>query len=147
MKIKEVRLEHIAAGTNWKVVQEGEFDFDLPLEEWDIEQADEFDMEDTVAYSGVYVVGNIAIPLILVKEVQDMDYGGDYCQYVDGKWSQVGLVPNPDAPDGDEYIANPLPQDPSFDTDWDHRGWHRENFGKSISKIKWGQVREGDELY
>ena len=135
MKIKDIRPNEIAAGKNWKVIDD-DFDYDLPLEEWDIEEADEFDMEDTIAYSAVYTVGDAVIPLILIKEVQDMDYGGDYCEYVNGKWSQVGLVPKPDLPVGDEYIANPLAHDPSFDADWDYRGWHKEQFRNIAHRIK-----------
>ena len=136
MKIKDVTLSEISSGINWKVLVDDEFDFDLPLEDWDIEDTAEFERYDTIAYSAVYVVENNATPLILIKEVQGIDYGGDYCEYINGKWRQLGLEPDPNAPVGQEYIANPLDQDPSFDApDWDHRGWHRENFRKFVIKL------------
>ena len=136
MKIKDVALSEIASGKNWKIVLDDEFDFDLPLEEWMIEDAAEFSVDDMVAYSAVYVVENNFTPLILIKDVQGIDYGGDYCEYLNGKWRQLGLEPDPDALPGIEYIANPLEEDPSFDApDWDQRGWHRQNFRKFAEKI------------
>ena len=52
--------------------------------------------------------------MVVVKEVGYADYWGDACEFVKGKWRQVGLTPNPDAPVGQAYVANSLPIDPSL---------------------------------
>ena len=62
MKIKDVTLSEISSGINWKFLVDDEFDFDLPLEDWDIEDTAEFEMDDTIAYSAVYVVENNVTP-------------------------------------------------------------------------------------
>lgn len=114
MKIKEILLDDIRKGSNWKLTCV-ENELDLPVEEWSIEHCDHFNLEDNIVYSGISVTDSGEVKaLVLVKEVGYADYGGDYCELVDGKWRQVGLVPNPNAPHGREFIANPLDDDPSF---------------------------------
>ena len=51
-------------------------------------------------------------PIVMIKEVGSA--GWDYCEYVVGRWRQMGLKPNPDAPLTHEYIASPLDDDPEF---------------------------------
>jgi hypothetical protein len=54
----------------------------------------------------------IVEPIVMIKEVGSA--GWDYCEYVDGRWRQTGINPNPDAPLGHEYLASPLDDDPEF---------------------------------
>jgi hypothetical protein len=134
-KIKDVSIEEIKQGQNWKVyVPE---DPNLPLEEWEIEVAEVFLPEDNIAYSAIFVEDGAekVKPLIQIKEVGYLDYGGDYCEWVDGKWQQLGLTPNPNASSGKDYVANPLTNDPSFDADWDYRKDHSDNFKKWVVKL------------
>ena len=106
------------------------------MEEWRIEPAEPLQSDDHAVYAAVYVLENGAVePLLLVKEVSSPEYGGDYCEYVDGRWRQLGLVPNPDAPIGTEYIANPHPDDPSFCGQYDHASQAR-NFALHVVNMR-----------
>jgi hypothetical protein len=137
MKIKDITLDDIRKGRNWRVtsVEHGAFP-DVPLEELAIEEAEEFESEDMIVYSTIFVTDSGHVkPLVTIKEVQTPEYGGDSCEFVDGRWRQAGLEPNPNAPPGTEYFANPLKQDPSFDSDDDDRKWHREGFKKFIALL------------
>lgn len=99
------------------------------MEEWGpLIEAVTFSKEDRIVYSGLtaYRSGWVK-PIVLWKQVGDMDYGGDYCEFVDGVWRQVGLNPNPNAELGDSYIANPLSIDDSFSDD-EYREYHRQRF-------------------
>ena len=92
---------------------------------------DFFNDEDSVVYSGVFVTdAGEATALVLIKTVGWADYGGDYCEFVGGRWRQVGLVPNPAAPSGREFFAKPLSEDPSFNAGptIDLRKEHRDGF-------------------
>ncbi len=132
--IKDISLEEIKRGSNWKATYPE--DPDAPFEDCLVEETIDFKPEDTIAYSVISVTEDEQVkPLIQIKEVVYLDYGGDYCEWIDGKWRQLGLVPNPNAPISQEYVANPLDIDPSFDADHDYRAWHRDNFKKYISKI------------
>jgi hypothetical protein len=114
MKIKEISLDQIRRGSNWKLTCI-EDELHLPVEEWSIESCELFKDEDSIVYSGIFVTeaGEVSA-LVLIKTVGSMDYGGDYCEFVGGRWRQVGLSPNPNAPSGREFFANPLDDDPSF---------------------------------
>ena len=139
MQIKDITLDDIRQGKNWKVVlpEDGSFPDDIPLEGLTVEEAAEFEPEDYVVYSTIFVTNAGAVKaLVMIKTVEDMDYGGDYCEFVDGRWRQLGLEPNPNAPFGEEYIADPLEQDPSFVSEDDYRKAHREGFKKNISLLK-----------
>jgi hypothetical protein len=137
MRIRDIQIADIVAGKNWKVGNTNEFDWENErLEALPIVEAVEFEPEDEIVYSGVYVTLNgVVEPMVLIKAVEDSGYGGDYCEFVDGRWQQVGLVPNPDAPLGTEYIANPLEQDESFNSDHDYRAYHRNGFHKNAFKL------------
>ncbi len=147
LRIRDLTIDDIRSGQNWRVTDPeklAEAGETFNLEDVHIAKAESFSRKDTVAYSGVYVTesGHVS-PLVLIKEVGDVEYGGDYCEIHAGKWRQVGLVPNPQAPDGTEYIANPLDQDPSFNTmdneKDDYRAAHREGFKKW--SVKLGRTR------
>jgi hypothetical protein len=138
MIIKDITLSDIRSGINWKLVNvDCDLDDDLPMENWSIEPCNSFTSNDTIVYSGVSVTDKgIATPLICIREVQDLDYGGDYCEYVHGNWRQVGLQPNPNAPHSEEFNANPLPEDPSFESPThDYREYHRNGFHKWVLQI------------
>lgn len=138
MRIKDITLDDIRGGKNWKVVlpEDGVFPEAIPLEEVAAEEADEFGPGDYIAYSSIFVTGAGEVkPLVMIKLVADLDYGGDYCEFVDGRWRQLGLEPDPHAPSGEEYVANPLEQDPSFVSEDDYRKAHREGFKKYISLL------------
>jgi hypothetical protein len=132
MRIKDITRDDIRQGKNWKLaaLHNGTFP-DVPLEELSIEEAEVFQPDDHVVYSTIFVTdaGEVQ-PRVVIKVVSDMDYAGDCCELVDGRWRQAGLVPDPDAPFGNEYFANPLEQDPSFESDDDYRQWHRDGFRK-----------------
>ena len=137
MKIKEIDLKQIRDGTRWRLAKE--VDFEEPMEEWSIVDADRFSAEDEVVYSGVAVLETgIVYPLVMVKEVGSGDYGGDYCEYRKGRWRQLGLEIEPDAPNQQVYIADPLPQDPSFHdgSGPESRAWNTENFRRFVVRIE-----------
>src|SRR5687768_3622654 len=138
MQIKDITIEDIRQGKNWKAQSAEDFGWeDNPLEDLSIVEATEFEPDDTVIYSllVVYDEGEVK-PLVQIKQVQDLDYGGDFCEFVNGKWQQLGLVPNPNAPLGTEYVANPLEQDGSFiSDDDDYRAYHRAGFRKFASHL------------
>jgi len=139
MQIKDITIEDIRQGKNWKAQSPEDFWWqDNPLEDLSIVEATEFEPEDTIIYSVIYVIGDGEVkPLVQIKQVQDLDYGGDFCEIVNGKWQQLGLVPNPNAPLSTEYVANPLEQDESFiSDDHDYRAYHRAGFKKFAPKLK-----------
>ncbi len=134
-KIKDITLEEIKSGKNWKYYPP--IDFSIPMEEWEIEDVDSFEESDHIVYS-VILVGrdsNKIEAAVCLKVVGDYDYGGDFCIYENGEWYQAGLKLDPNAELVDEYFANPLEQDNSFYADWDYRGDHRENFKRLSSNL------------
>ncbi len=137
MKIKDIKLEDVAAGKNWKV-RDGSGTFEVDLSgsarvefiQLEIEEAEEFTEDDYIVYSGIFLADSgRALPLLLVKRVGDFDYGGDYCEIHEGRWRKLGLEPNPDAEFGFEFFASPLEEDPSFASDQDElRAENRHQF-------------------
>jgi len=130
-QIKDLTLADIRAGTNWLLAEpDSLFDPGAPVEDWRILPAASFSQDDEIVYSALTVTdAGVVTPLVLIKRVGDLDYGGDYCELVDGRWRQVGLNANPSAPPSQEYVANPLLQDSSFHApDRDYRAEHREGF-------------------
>lgn len=136
MRIKDIKLTEVKRGLNWRLVgTDNKRWFDEPMEEWEIEPAAPLQTSDYAVYSGVFVLENGQVqPLLLIKEVSSPEYGGDYCEYVDGKWRQLGLVPNPNAPFGTEYIANAHPEDPSYVEESGHE-WHASNFALHVGNM------------
>ena len=101
----------------------------------------EFNSQELAVYSGLLVLSDKQVlKTICVKEVGDLDYGGDYCVFIDGSWKVLG----PDIGIGgeieEEYFANPLENDPSFDSlDHDYREAHRAEFRQHRSGIQDGR--------
>jgi hypothetical protein len=137
VQIKDIRLSDVARGLNWRLIEtDQEGWWDKPMEKWQVERAEPLRTTDHAVYSGVYVLANGQVePLLLLKEVSSIEYGGDYCEYVDGKWRQVGLEPNPDAPIEIEYFANPPADDPSFIGECDH-AWHAKNLAAYVGTMR-----------
>jgi len=107
------------------------------MEEWDgVREAGPLEPVDTVIYSGVNVFeGGEIRPILMLKVLGDVEYGGDYCEYVGGRWRQVGRTRDPDARPSQEYISHPSLQDPSFDAvDHDYRKWHQDGFAAHVVK-------------
>lgn len=138
MKIRDISLDEIRKGKNWKLVDPRELLGELALEDVSIAESEQFGPEDYVVYSAIFATDSgEAQPRVMIKEVGSLEHGGDECELVAGKWQQVGLVPNPNAPFGNEYFANPLAEDPSFDVDeeTDERSYHREKFQEWSAKL------------
>ena len=124
MRICALTPEHVRIGGAWLIpnLDEELLEHRMPLEQLSIIEQEDEDIEnltdeDNVAYVGLSVTDSGRVtPLVLVREIGP-ESGGDYCECVDGKWRQVGLVPNPDAEICRVYFRQPLPQDPGFDSD------------------------------
>ena len=116
MRIRDLTLEDIRSAKTWRLCAE-DYPEDLPLEELGpLEPCEAFGLEDTVVYAGLMTYpGGPSRALVLIRTVGELDFGGDYCEFVEGKWRQLGLVPDPDSLFCEEYIGNPLSNDPSFD--------------------------------
>ena len=140
MKIRDIRIRDILAGKNWRFIPPESDDWlTLAMEEWGpIEESTEFQPDDTIVYSGLVVYSNDrVVPIVCLKEVQYLDYGGDYCELIDGHWRQIGSNPDPKAELGCEYIAYPLESDPSFDSpNNDFRQYHRKGFQQHVSNLQ-----------
>ena len=73
---------------------------------------------------------------VCIKEVQDADIGGDYCEFLGGHWHQIGLNPDPNRGVGHEFIASPLESAPSFDSaNNDFREYNRKGFQQYANKL------------
>ena len=133
MRIADITVADILARKNWQLAESAvQACLELPLEEWGpLTEVAAFAPDDHVVYSGLMVYPGRVIPVVCLREVQYLDYGGEYCEFVEGAWRQVGLVPNPNADIVDTFIADPLPNDPSFDApDHDERQYQRDGFAR-----------------
>ena len=146
LKMCDLTVDNIRSGQNWKVSDPEEllqvqFGEGLMLEDVRIEETRSFAADDMIVYSTIFVTEDGRVRAgVMIKNVNAIEPGGDYCEIHDGKWREVGLVPNPNAPQGTEYVANPLEEDPSFDT-MDNtidnfREDNRVGFRKWASKLK-----------
>lgn len=137
MRISEITLEQVRLGSVWKLVDPEEM-FERPLQELEIESAQPSSEDEYVVYSSLFVTDDGAVsPWLLVRRVGDPGYGGSYLEMKDGRWRQLGLEPDPDAPFGKEYVANPLEVDPSFDSPDDRaRDSHRSGFREWVVRIQ-----------
>ena len=176
MKIKDITLDDIRCGKNWRVINIEKFTSEsLKMEELEIEPLENYGPEDTLVYSGLsvylkelgeprsgflnWLLGKlrrrkdcrfapdtpkdledgmvpVVCPLVMVKEVQET--GWDYCEYLGGRWQQLGLKPNRDAPLSQEYFADPVPEDEEFDVCGDRgpiRDEHRKGFTNWIEYL------------
>lgn len=153
MRIKDITIEHVRCGRNWRVLNpEAIVAAGFQMENLEIEPLADYVPSDTLVYAGVCVYlkdlgeprsgwlnrlmgrarrrqncqfppedpkdlapGTVPVvkALVMVKEVRES--GWDYCEYVDGRWRQVGLKPNPDCSLCEEYFADPAEEDPQFD--------------------------------
>jgi hypothetical protein len=137
MQIRDITMADIRAGKNWRLEPSDDRRFDAPMEQWGpLIETNQFAVEDVIVYSGVvaYRSGRVKA-IVQIKTVGDIDYGGDYCEFIGGEWRQVGLVPNPNAEAGEEFIASPLSFDPSFSSD-DYREHHQRGFVNHVGKLK-----------
>jgi hypothetical protein len=137
MQIKDITIDDIRLGKNWKVLSPNTVNWGMVLlEELFIVEIEKLGQQDVIVYSAVFVEdGGKTKPVLMIKRVEDLNYGGDYCELVNGEWRQVGLVPNPNAAFGTEYIADPLEQDESFANDEDCRAYHRNGFKKFVTNL------------
>ncbi|WP_440223584.1 hypothetical protein ACQQ2N_21290 [Dokdonella sp. MW10] len=143
MKIADISLADIRAGSNWRVTTPEPVDDDLPLEALDIELLGAYRPEDRVVYAGLKVHlalegepdGDARPAATCIHAPEDPaelradqravvrpllmikcveDTGWDYCEFASQGWRQVGLVRNPNPPFTHEYFADPLPDDAEF---------------------------------
>lgn len=136
-KIKDITLEEIISGKNWKLVT-SDHENDLEIVDMFIEGTNNFNEDDFVVYSAILpLINGEAIPLVQIKEVGSSEYGGDFAVYLNGKWGTLGPNFKPDIEVSNiTYIANPLDIDPMFEVNLESKEWHRENFRKMIDHIK-----------
>lgn len=136
MRIKDIVLDDVAQGKNWRLVGSPADRSSQPMEEWAIEPAPDLHAGDDAVYSTIYVRDDGEVePRLLIKEVASPEWSGDICEFADGSWRQAGLVPNPDAPFGQDYVANPHPEDPSFIEAYDHAS-QATNFTRHVSRMR-----------
>jgi hypothetical protein len=133
-RIADLTPTDIRGGSVWRVVW-GDWKPDDPLETVHVAPLGRVDEEDEIAYAALSVTEDgVVTPLVLIKEAGTPDYGGDYLEFVDGRWRQVGLEPNPDAPPQQEYVAHPLDEDPSFGGH-EYREAHRVGFRQWATRL------------
>jgi hypothetical protein len=136
LRIGDITLADIRVGKRWRWNPPPDRPVGMPMPEWGpLTETKYFTGDDWIVYSGlaVYPTGEVRA-MVQVKIVCDSSYGGDCCEFVDGQWQQVGLVPNPDARFRKEFFASPLSSDPSF-VDDDIRDEHRQGFLRHVGKI------------
>ena len=112
------------AGKNWKVFTEDtvfwlgeEESGETSIEDLRIQPGESFSEEDYVVYSGIIVGDSGRVqPMLLIKRVGDLDYGGDYLELHGGEWRQLGMYGDLTMEPGSEYVAQPLKEDRSFDS-------------------------------
>ena len=119
MRIKDIKVAAVFAGKNW-LLTDGS-DLSSNIIDWEIAEASVFTKNDTIVYSGIEVFkSGVVRPLILVREVGDLEWWGDSCSYVNGKWQAPSQ--SDEWIDGlGEYIAMPLQNDPSFMGEYSHQ--------------------------
>ncbi len=124
MRIRDIGIRDVAAGMNWRLID----DFLPSIVEWEVEECTDFQLADTIVYSGltVFETGEVR-PILLVREVGSYEWWGDTCEQVNGAWRELEQVIV--RPLSEEYIAAPLPMDPSFMCEYSHEK-QREGFLK-----------------
>lgn len=114
MKIRDVRIDDIVAGRNWRLKDDSEPN----MVDWEIAPCSDSRAGDTVVYSAlaVFETGEVR-PLLLIREVDTYEWWGDTCEYVDRFWRELGRV---DEWNAMAYVASPLNRDPSFMGEYSH---------------------------
>lgn len=154
MRIADITLAEVLNGRNWRVTEpepkpsdtaslddferweKAYWQWKQRMDRWEIEAADAHNLQDRIVYSGVVVSRDGAVsPILLIRSIEELDFGGDYLQLVSGEWRPLGEAPKPDAPPVEEYIANPLRADRSF-ADVEYRQWHRTNFRQWAARLR-----------
>jgi hypothetical protein len=135
MRLRDVKIEDVSAGTNWRLKDSRP----ERMVDWEVEQSSEFGPTDSVVYSGVTVYANGEVrPILLVKEVGDPGWWGDTLEFLHGSWRQVGLelrTVGERPVQSESYIAAPLPQDPSFMGEYCHAN-QRAGFERFRARLK-----------
>ncbi|MBK8812723.1 MAG: hypothetical protein IPN69_18600 [Acidobacteria bacterium] len=142
MRISDISIEDVRRGLNWKFVHPDDSWLGQPMEHWDgVLPLDAIHPEDSILYSGLVVLSDgVVLPTVTLKEVGSPEYGGDYCWHVNGSWRQVGLE-KVDVEIVKDFIAGPLDDDPSFDSDDGlYREEHKQGFQSFCIRIS-GDVK------
>jgi|SRR5579859_4780249 len=114
MRIRDIPLADVVAGRNWKRLDVSDDELE-DMTAWSIEPCDSLESTDTVVYSALSTsTDGTVTALVVVRGVGTYDWWGDTCEFVNGQWRQVGLEPEPTIEASEEFVANPLPNDPSF---------------------------------
>jgi len=111
MRIRDIKIEDVIAGRNWRLKSGG--DAAPSMIDWEIEECSVFRSSDTVVYSALaaFKTGEVR-PLLVIREVGTYDWWGDTCEYIDGVWRELDQTSQWD--EGESYVASPLDEDPSF---------------------------------
>jgi hypothetical protein len=119
MRIRDVTIEAVAAGKNWRLKSGG--DTSPNIVDWEIEECSAFRSSDTVVYSAlaVFETGEVR-PLLVIREIGTYEWWGDTCEYIDGAWRELGQTAQTNHWKREEYVASPLDEDPSFMGEYSH---------------------------
>ena len=141
----EISLDDIRAGRVWKQLEPLDADgfvesgyFDQPLEDQGpVIECTTFEAEDTIVYSGLVVFPDGRVePILMLHEFGNSQFGGDFLVRTGGRWVQLGLVPNPEAPIGEYFFAAPRADDNSFDAPThDERALQRDGFARHVAAL------------
>jgi hypothetical protein len=131
MRIRDVRVDDVAAARNWRLKAVDDVPDDII--DWEIEDCSAFDLSDTVVYSALSVFEDGEVrPALVIREVGSYDWWGDMCEYVAGAWQ--ALAPDPSTTT-ESCVGNPLPDDPSFMGEYAHDR-QREQFARWRGALK-----------
>lgn len=114
MRIRDVRIEDVAAGRNWRLKDDSAFS----MIDREIEDYAALCSGDVVVYSAlaVFDTGEVR-PLLLIRDPGSCEWWGDTVEYVDGSWRELGPVEDWKA---ETFVADPLSDDPSFMGEFSH---------------------------
>jgi len=131
MRIRDVKIEDVAAGKNWLLTD----DSGSTMLEWGIEASSVFSESDNVLYSALaaFDTGEVR-PLLLLREVGTYDWWGDTLEYVDGAWRELARS---DEWNAEVFVAEPLENDPSFTGEYSHDD-QRAGFARWRDRLRAG---------
>jgi hypothetical protein len=123
VRIRDVEVEDVIAGRNWRLKD----DAAPEMVDWEIETCSDFRASDTVVYSAlaVFETGEVR-PLLVIREVGTYEWWGDTCEYVGGAWRALGRA---DEWRAETYVGAPLENDPSFMGEYSHER-QRDGFAR-----------------